>query len=610
MIKNNRHSKELWSGVENMLKTNLDIKKKILVFIGLAFLLTIVAIGGVVFYQFNNLQNATGQNLQSSLLTKEKERISNATEVMAKNLELIVASQSADITQEELKTLLIEENNPVRYGEAGYFFIYDYEGNTISQPTDRELEGTNRWNEQDPRGKYLFRELSKTAQGGGGFVEYYYLNPNTGQEELKYGYVEPIAGTNYFVGSGTYASIVNGFLETAQESVEAIKGNTLIILGIVFGAALLVMGILIYFIADNISKPLKALTEKMALAEEGDLSVNVDYDENREGDEINQIKSSFNNMIKGFRNMISQIAEASDQLAASSQELSASSEEISASAEQVGSAIQEVASGSEEQSAQIEETKSNVDLLVDEIDNIGNRTEAMDLSADNVIEQIKKGNQSIKDTINEVTEVKNQSSAVAKKINELGEISEKIDDIVELISGIAAQTNLLALNAAIEAARAGEAGRGFSVVADEIRDLAEESSNATEKIAQLIDKIQVNVKDTISQMGQTESAVDNGVNSIKSTEQSFDEIFNTSNELTELIKEIYSATNQMNKNSKTVKETVNEIASVSQEVSSNAEEVAASSEEQSASTQEIVGTSEDLAEMAQNLSAKVAQFKI
>ena len=593
-----------------MLKNNLDIKKKILLFIGVAFLITIITIGGIVFYQFNNLQAETGNILKESLLTKEKERISNATEVMAQNLELIVNEQGENVGEGRLQELLVEENNTVRFGEAGYFFIYDFEGNSISQPTERKLEGTNRWNEQDTKGKYLFRELSNTAQNGGGFVEYYYLNPNTNQEELKYSYVEPISGTNYFVGAGTYASIIDGFLTNSRESINTIKSNTITILGIVFILALLIMGTIIYFIADNISKPLVTLSQKMALAEKGDLSVNIDYNENIKGDEINQIKSSFNKMINGFKNIIKQIAETSDQLAASSQELSASSEEISASAQQVGSAIQEVASGSQEQSAQVEQTKDNIDDLVDQIDQIEIRTKEMDLSADNVIENIESGNKSVQSSIIQVSEVKNQSNTVSKKIDELGDISEKINDIVDLISGIAAQTNLLALNAAIEAARAGEAGRGFSVVADEIRDLAEESSSATEKIAQLIDKIQVGVKETINQMKRTEKAVDNGVNTIKDTEDTFNKIYKTSSELRELIKEISNSAITMNENSKIVKGTVNEIASVSHEVSSNAEEVAASSQEQSASTEEIVSTSEALADMAQSLSQKVALFKI
>lgn len=597
-------------GVDLLFQKNLNIKTKIFMFIGLSFVITMLVFGGIVFYKFDDLQKATDQSLKNSLLTKEKERIQNATHVMAQNLELIVENQPTGSNQEEITEAIVKNNTPIRFGEAGYFFIYDYEGNTISLPPDREVEGTNRWDLQDTKGKYLIRELAEAAKEGGGFVEYYYENPNTGEDELKYGYVEPIEGTDYFIGSGTYASVINKFLTPVEEEFNAIRKNTLTILSIVFILSLLVMGIIIYVIANRISQPLQTLSDKMAKAKDGDLTVKVDYDDEKEGDEINKIKASFNKMIQGFSDMVLQISETSEELAASSEELSASSEEISASSQQVSSAIQEVAKGAEEQSAQVVETKDNVNHLIAKIENVGNKSDEMDKSADDVVQNIKEGNKSIENSIKQVKEVKNQSSAVASKIDELGELSNEIGNIVELINDISAQTNLLALNAAIEAARAGEAGRGFSVVADEIRELAEESSKATEKIAGLINEIQQGVKETVNKMEDAEDAVDVGVNTIKNTENTFGKINEVTFRLSDIIKEISNAANDMNENSQKVENAIDKIASVSQQVSGNAEEVSASSEEQSSSTEEIVKTSEDLAAMAQELSNKVDQFDL
>jgi len=372
----------------------------------------------------------------------------------------------------------------------------------------------------------------------------------------------------------------------------------------------LIFSIFIFVFVLKMTEPLKDLSSYAEEIAAGNLAVKIKDKYLEKEDEIGLLAVAFEKMIESLKNVIGSIDNTVDELSSSSQDLTATGEELSASADEIGNSVQQIASGAEEQSAQVEEVSSIIDTLAENINQVSDNTQSMTDQSKNVMENIKDGNQALRNSEQSFQEVSENTRITSQVIDSLGKSSEKIGEIVNLINNIAAQTNLLALNAAIEAARAGEAGRGFSVVADEIRELAEQSASATEDISSLIISIQKDVKNTVSKMNENETKVKESVDEINTTADLFTKIIKAAENLDLLIHEIEKQSQNMNENSEVAKGAVREIAVVSEEAAHNAENVAAASAEQSNSTKIIAEASEGLVETANTLSKLIKQFKI
>lgn len=389
-----------------------------------------------------------------------------------------------------------------------------------------------------------------------------------------------------------------------NELVQSVM-TTVLTLSIAAFAFAIVIGLLI---SRMISKPLARIAETAEQIAAGDLSVDDVRVKNR--DEIGDLAKSFNQMKENLRALIRQVASSAEQVAASSEELTASSGQTSQATQQIALTIQEVAAGSERQVHSVEETVNAINDMSTGVQQIAGNAQMVSVSASKASELSVEGAEGIQSAIRQMNSINETVTHLAGVVRGLGDRSGEIGQIVEVITNIAEQTNLLALNAAIEAARAGEHGKGFAVVADEVRKLAEQSANSAQQIAALIAGIQEETKKAVFAIDQGTREVTDGIRVVHSAGASFEQIQNSVAEVADQIQEVSAASQQMSAGTQQIVQSVKQIADIAETTAAGTQNVSAAAEEQLASMEEISASAASLSEMAEELHALVGQFKV
>lgn len=372
------------------------------------------------------------------------------------------------------------------------------------------------------------------------------------------------------------------------------------------GGGILLVFLLLILFANQLTRPLRRLTEAFEGAAAGDLTVQTQVTTR---DELGIVSQSFNLMTEKFRGLIESSANLAGSVNEASKQLSRAFVESSTAAEEVASSIQDVASRADEQATAMEKIKEMTQQILQEIHQLGALGSQVGESAQRTTGNAEDGKQGVEQIIQQIEEIHHSVSGSSQVINDLVDKSNQIGAIIDIINRIANQTQLLALNAAIEAARAGESGRGFAVVADEIKDLAEETVASATQIGQLIQGTQEEASKANQTIEQGLTEILSGKEIIRETSSKFEAIVGAAKVNLDVTQGVKAQVEGIVRFIEEILVDVESVNGLALETSAGAEEVSASTEEQTATLEEISASADLMHQMADELKHMIEQFR-
>ncbi|WP_096272551.1 methyl-accepting chemotaxis protein [Paucisalibacillus globulus] len=436
--------------------------------------------------------------------------------------------------------------------------------------------------------------------------------------EMKRGNVDKANQTITEVAGPMSTEILTEYMRLAAEKEEFIKeqgkeninsGASVLYTGLIVSILVIILGIIIAWVTSvSITKPIQRVMERMKLISSGDLS--LDNLPSNSKDETGQLVDATNEMNQQMKDLLNQISEVSETVSAQSEELTQSATEVKTGSEQIASTMQELAAGSDTQANSTSDLSAGMNTFAEKVQVANEYGERIETSSKTVLNMTNNGSELMMKSIQQMEKIDSIVQDSVIKVQGLDKQTQEISNLVTVIKDVADQTNLLALNAAIEAARAGEHGKGFAVVADEVRKLAEQVSDSVTDITDIVGNIQEESGLVTASLQGGYKEVEQGKAQIESTGETFGgiseaitEMVNSITTISEGLADITASTQEMNGS-------IEEIAAVSEESAAGIEQTSASVQQTTSIMEEVAGSSEQLASLAEQLNMLVRKFKL
>lgn len=551
----------------------LSIRQKILLLALLPLLLLAAVSTWINVNQSLRLKQLSGDSLHRSLSDARKQQLASYMELAISGISPLLQRGEIEAAKAQLRRLRFDDG-------TGYFFVYNSKGVQIVSADNPARENNNYLDSTSPDGRHLVQEYVALGREGGGYIEYSWPKPDTQQGAPKLANITPIPGTDWLLGTGFYIDDLQATVAQLEQELSQSVRQGLLNSGLSATLLLALIGAIALVLVRSIHAPLRQAVSTMEdIAQgEGDLTRRLN---SNQGHELGVLASSFNTFAGQISSLVQNTRQSADTLQQASSKLQRFMEETEEGIGRQYHESDQLAAAMNEMSATAQEVAASA----------AQAAEAAHLAQD----QVTDAQQLLQGTITVINGLENQVASGVDIIQRLGQESEQIGSVLDVIRGIAEQTNLLALNAAIEAARAGEQGRGFAVVADEVRTLAGRTQSSTEEIHNMISRLQQGAKEAVQAIEHIREGSSHTVTEAQRIDAA--------------LLDISSAVNTINCMNEQIASAAEEQTQVSENINVNVHQIVAITEQTNAGSRAASETSQQVGELAAHLQQLVGRYR-